>query len=145
MIVMMAGIFLIGSLVYGLRMSMMRNKNHKTLREKMVRLGLTQRNQFEMWLLARANKVRLSTFRYESSTDNNTSLEKIYHFIQQYWQADPSYIFEYRGFLDKLDPKLASEVIECIQRRKTSPFLKFFSKFSDHIACGLEKKLQSVL
>jgi hypothetical protein len=36
MVVMMAGIFLIGSLVYGLRMSMIRNKTHKTLREKMV-------------------------------------------------------------------------------------------------------------
>ena len=36
MVVMMAGIFLIGSLVYGLRMSMMRNKTHKTLREKKV-------------------------------------------------------------------------------------------------------------
>ena len=145
MIVMMAGIFLIGSLVYGLRMSMMRNKTHKTLREKMVHRRLMQRNEFEMWLLARANKVRLSTFRNSTCADNNISLEKIYHFIQQYWQADPSYIFEYKGFLDKLDPKLNSEIIESIQKRKICPFMKFFSKFSDHISCGLEKKLQSVL
>ncbi len=98
-----------------------------------------------MWLLARANKIKASTFRNESGAENNTSIEKIYHFTQQYWQADPSYILEYKGFLERLDPKLASEVIEFIQKRKITPFMKFFSKLSDHIACSLEKKLQSML
>jgi hypothetical protein len=98
-----------------------------------------------MWLLARANKIRLSTFRNETSSDCNASLEKLYHFIQQYWQADPSYIFLYKGFLDKLDPRLGREVVESIQNRKIGPFMKFFAKLSDHIACSLEKKLQSVL